>query len=64
MLDRIVMLMLCVGIACLFFGILGWIADLITYRLGWDNEEEGKKESPDRTGDPEQGNMRKSTRQE
>lgn len=42
MLDRIVMLMLCVGVACLFFGILGWIADLITYRLGWDDEEEEK----------------------
>ena len=37
MLDRIVMLMLCVGVACLFFGILGWIADLIC--KGVDDDE-------------------------
>lgn len=60
--DEVISLLLIAGIVLLFFGILGWIADLITYRLGWDNEEEGKKESPDRTGDPEQGNMRKSTK--
>lgn len=63
MLDRIVMLMLCVGAVCLFFGILGWVADLIAWGLGWDDEEEEKGESPDRTGGPEQGGMRKSTRQ-
>lgn len=58
--DEVVSLLLIAGIVLLFFGILGWIADLITYRLGWDDEEEEKRESPDRTGDPEQGNMRKS----
>lgn len=62
--DEVVSLLLIAGIVLLFFGILGWIADLITCRLGWDDEEEEKRESPDRTGDPEQGNMRKSTKQE
>lgn len=58
--DEVVSLLLIAGIVLLSFGILGWIADLIMYRLGWDDEEEEKRESPDRTGDPEQGNMRKS----
>ena len=38
MLDRIVMLMLCVGVACLFFSILGGIADLICKGVDDDDE--------------------------
>lgn len=42
--DEIILLLLVVGIMLLFFGILGWIADLVTDKLGC--EEEGKKKRP------------------
>lgn len=42
--NEIIVLLLVVGIMLLFFGILGWIADLVTDKLGC--EEEGKKKRP------------------
>ena len=42
--NEIIILLLVVGIMLLFFGILGWIADLVTDKLGF--EEEGKKKRP------------------
>lgn len=42
--NEIIVLLLVVGIMLLFFGILGWIADLVTDKLGCG--EEGKKKRP------------------
>ena len=42
--NDIITLLLVAGIMLLFFGILGWISDLIADKLGW--EEEGKKKRP------------------
>ena len=42
--NEIIVLLLVAGIMLLFFGILGWIADLVTDKLGC--EEEGKKKRP------------------
>ena len=58
--NDIITLLLVAGIMLLFFGILGWISDLIADKLGW--EEEGKRKSPLRTGTPKQGCMRKYPR--
>ena len=41
--NDIITLLLVAGIMLLFFGILGWISDLIADKLGW---EEGKKKRP------------------
>ena len=42
--DGFIFMLLVAGIMLLFFGILGWIADLVTDKLGC--EEEGKKKRP------------------
>ena len=54
--NEIIVLLLVAGIMLLFFGIFGWIADLVTDKLGC--EEEGKKKRPAEV-QLEQGGMKK-----
>lgn len=41
--NEIIVLLLVAGIMLLFFGILGWIADLVTDKLGCGEEDKKKR---------------------